>query len=183
MNEFLDKILNVSNPTLDSLDTNFINQYNFWHDTSYFHLPSGKEHYRLLMYISSIYQNEILFDIGTYRCMSAAALSYKMKNRIKSYDIKQDILPFNPYLPKVEYYIGDVLLDMDLHKSSFIFLDAAHDGILENKLCNCLRSINWKGLLLLDDINDMQDFWTNIIEEKYDITNKGHWNGTGLVCF
>ena len=39
---------------------------------------------------------------------------------------------------------------------------------------------------MLDDIklnDEMRDFWSNIKEEKWDITSKGHWSGTGLVNF
>ena len=54
MNEVLNKILNVSNKELDSLDTKWIKHYNFYHVTKYFHLQSGEEHYRLLMFISTL---------------------------------------------------------------------------------------------------------------------------------
>jgi hypothetical protein len=29
----------------------------------------------------------------------------------------------------------------------------------------------------------MKNFWDRIEEKKYDITNIGHWSGTGLVIF
>jgi hypothetical protein len=186
MNIILHEILNVSKETLNSLDTTFINQYNFYHGPDYFRLEAGREHYRLLTFISTLYRKQILFDIGTYRCMSAAALSSSMKNRIKTYDVKQ-FLPSNPILPDVHYYYGDATEDEELRKSPFIFLDTEHNGIFENKFLNYLRETNWKGLLLLDDIlhcNDiMTKFWNDIIEEKYDITEKGHWAGTGIVNF
>ena len=43
---------------------------------------------------------------------------------------------------------------------------------------------NWHGKLLLDDINlnqEMKNFWNGISHEKYDLTDIGHWSGTGLV--
>ena len=186
MNIILHEILNVTKETLDALDTTFVNQYNFYHRPDYFHLESGREHYRLLTFISTLYRRQILFDIGTHRCVSAAALSSSMKNRIKTYDIKQ-FLPSNPILPGVQYCFGDATEDKELIKSPFIFLDAEHDGIFENKLYNYLKEIKWKGLLLLDDTlycnPIMTEFWNNITEEKYDITDKGHWSGSGLVNF
>jgi len=186
MREILNKILGVSNTELDALNTTFANQYNFYHDISYFHLPSGKEHYRLLIYISSLFKKEILFDIGTNKCMSAAALSVGMVNRIKSYDIIK-FIPINPILPRVQYIIGDATKDEELIKSPFIFFDAEHDGVFENIFYNHLKKINWKGLLLFDDINkcneEMTAFWNSITEEKYDITEKGHWSGSGLCVF
>lgn len=186
MREILNKILNVTNEELNSLNTNYINQYNFFHKPDYFHLESGREHYRLLTFISSLYNKEILFDIGTYRCMSAVALSSSMTNRIKTYDIKQHLL-INPILPGVQYFLGDATKDEELIKSTFIFFDAEHDGVFENTFYDYLKEINWKGLVLFDDIKEcnpiMTKFWEDIKDEKYDITEKGHWAGSGIVLF
>lgn len=187
-----EKILEVTNYELNNLLTNFIDEYDdklkinsLNHDPFYFHLESGREHYRLLMYISTLYTNKILFDIGTNKCMSALALSFNKLNKIKTFDILR-ILPENPQVDNIEYIIGDSISDVDIKNSPFIFLDVDHDGPYEKKVYNFLRSINWKGLLLLDDINlndPMKIFWSNVVEEKYEITYKGHWSGTGLVVF
>ena len=185
MREILNKILNVSNTELDTLNTQFINQYNIQFDSRFFHLAAGREHYRILMYVSSILNKEIIFDVGTNRCFSAAALSFSMKNLIKSFDIKK-ILMINPILPRVQYIIGDATQDEQLIKSTFAFLDTDHDGIFENIFINKLREIKWNGILMLDDIKQkgaMTEFWNSISEEKYDLTSKGHWNGTGAVYF
>ena len=43
---------------------------------------------------------------------------------------------------------------------------------------------SYKGFVLLDDIKlntGMYDFWNNIEEEKYDLSDIGHETGTGLV--
>jgi len=151
----LEQILNVSNQELDNINTSFINNYMFYHDTSYFHGPSGKEHYRLLCYISTLFSKEIFYDVGTNKCMSTAALSMSMKNQVKSYDIVE-IIPANPILPRVEYILGDVT--------------------------------KYKGLIMCDDIKvgwggEMEAWWDSIKEDKYDITEKGHWSGTGLIHF
>jgi len=183
--EELNKILNVTNDQLNSLNMNYLDSYTFWHDISYAKQPAGKEHYRLLVYIGALYNKKILFDIGTYRCVSAAALSSTMTNKIKSYDIIK-VLPGNPILPNVFYFIGDVTKDNDLMKSPFIFFDVAHDGIYEKIFYEHLKTIGWKGLLMLDDIklgDKMIEFWNSITEEKYDISEKGHWSGSGLVFF
>ena len=47
-----------------------------------------------------------------------------------------------------------------------------------------LIKINYKGLLLFDDIhlnNEMRTFWNNIIHKKEDISHIGHITGTGVV--
>lgn len=180
-----EQILNVSNNELNSLETSFINIYNFFHDVSYFHNYAGKEHYRLLMYIAKLYKKETLIDLGTNRCMSGTALSFGYQNKIKSYDIVK-LLPMNPMVPNVEWILGDIRENKDLINSPFIFMDVDHDGLFENLFYDHLHEIEWKGLLMLDDIhlNDpMKTFWNRIEEEKHDITSKGHWSGTGLVIF
>jgi len=183
--EQLEKILNVTNNELDSLDTKFISQYNFYHDTSYFHGPAGKEHYRLLMYVSSIFSKEKLFDIGTNKCMSAAAMSYSMKNHIITYDIIK-LIPINPFLPRTEYVLGDCTKDKRILESPFMFFDVDHDGKFEKIFYDFLKENNYKGLIMCDDIlleGAMTEWWDSITEDKYDISSKGHWSGTGLIHF
>lgn len=192
MREIVNKILSVSNEELNSMDTSFIKIHysklineNLQHDPFYFHIESGKEHYRLLMYVSKLVNNELIFDVGTNKCMSALALSYNNLNRIKTFDILR-LLPENPVVENIEYIIGDSTKDLDLEKCKIIFLDVDHDGLYENKFYDHLKSTKWKGILLLDDINlneDMKMFWNRIEEEKYNITNIGHWSGTGMVVF
>lgn len=190
--EVLNKIVNVNNLDLDQLDTRYINQYsnvlmnyNLQHDPYYFHLKSGKEHYRLLAYVSTLYNNQVIFDVGTNKCMSALALSYNKSNKIKTYDIIK-LLPENPSVDNIEYILGDSTKDSDLMNCPLIFLDVDHDGTYENIFYEHLKNINWKGILILDDIHlndEMKNFWNRIEEKKYDITNIGHWSGTGLVVF
>lgn len=190
--ELKNKILNVSNTELNSIDTLFINKYydklknlELNHDPYYFHGESGREHYRLLIYISTLLDNITIFDVGTNKCMSALALSYNPLNKVKSFDIIK-LLPENPIVPNIEYILGDSTKDVDLNDCPIIFLDVDHDGTYEDIFYSHLKNINWKGILILDDIHlnePMKNFWNNINEEKYDITNIGHWSGTGLVIF
>lgn len=178
-------ILSLDTNKLNSLDTSFINNFNLYHETSYFSGISGREHYRLLMYISTLLDDSIIFDIGTNKCMSAIALSYNKKNKVKSYDMLK-ILPENPKIDNIEFLLGDCTQDDDIKKSNFLFLDVAHDGIFENKLYLHLKNIKWSGILMLDDINlnkEMIEFWNQIEEKKFDITRLGHWCGTGMVIF
>ena len=49
-----------------------------------------------------------------------------------------------------------------------------------------LKKIGYKGLVLLDDIKlneQMKYFWNDISEEKLDISDYGHWSGTGIFNF
>jgi hypothetical protein len=172
------KILDITNSELDNL---YLKNYEWV--CEFFTMKSGVEHYRLLCYISTLYENETLFDIGTQFGWSAIALSYNRKNKIVSYDI-------NNRLPEpminVGYNIGNALGDERLLGSPFIFLDTFHDGIFEKEVYEFLINNNYKGTLLLDDIhlNDqMKEFYNNIEKEKHDITHIGHHTGTGIVFF
>jgi hypothetical protein len=184
MNTILEKILILQNSDLDNLDTSYINDLiNF--NSSYYHLRtnSGREHYRLLMYISTFIDNQIIFDVGTNECRSAISLAYNKTNKVKSYDIVQ-ILDQNPVLDNVEYVLGDTTQDLELVNSPLIFLDVDHDGTYENIFYNHLLKTKQKGFLLLDDIHlnePMKELWNNINKPKYDLTRIGHWSGTGLV--
>jgi len=203
----LNSILNVDTITLNSIDTSFIREitpirgngttkYEIENNVideetdEYYHKESGSEHYRLLLFISTLLNQQIIFDVGTNYALSAISLSRNPQNRVVSYDIidkfdkkfKEDKLNFD----NLELIVGDCREDKRLDECSFIFFDAEHDGIFENQFYNHLVSINWKGLLLLDDIHlnpPMSSFWNSITQIKYDITNKGHWSGTGIVHF
>jgi hypothetical protein len=154
----------------------------------YFLYNAGLEHYKLLAHISTLYTGKTLIDIGTNRGCSSLALSYNTDNIVESFDLFE--LKELNYLPtNVNYIIDNILSDKyeELVKQSpFIMLDTYHDGVFEREFYKFLQSINWKGMLLLDDIllNDpMKEFWNDITEEKYDISDVGHITGTGIVIF
>jgi hypothetical protein len=117
--------------------------------------------------------------------MSAMSLSRNSLNITKSYDIIQ-LLPKNPEVENIQFMLGDSTKDVDLDSSRFIFLDVDHDGVYEDIFYKHLKDSNWKGIMVLDDIrlnDEMTNFWNNIEEKKVDITNIGHWSGTGIVIF
>jgi hypothetical protein len=181
-----EKILSITNNDLDGLDTTYINNYTLTGNRQYFHGKSGDEHYRLLMKISSFFENKILFDVGTNICMSAIALqNNKNTNKIKSFDVEK-ILIENPKIDNIEFILGDSIEDNDFMNTPFIFLDTYHDGIYEKIVYEHIKNKNWKGILMLDDIHlneAMINYWNSFTEEKYDLTNIGHWSGTGMVIF
>lgn len=151
----------------------------------YFMLGSGMEHYKLLAYISTLYNDSLLYDIGTYRGCSAIALSYNINNKVKSFDIG-DFRAIKDSPDNIEWCVGDFLAESveEILSSPFIMLDIDHTGIMEQKILDFLLEHKWKGMLLLDDIylnTAMKNFWDNIQQEKYDLTYIGHFSGTGLV--
>jgi len=162
---------------------NLIRAEEFHH---YFKLAAGEEHYQLLAFLSTQFQDSILIDIGTYKGASALALAYNSSNSVISYDIVSSVaLKARPM--NIEFRVGNVLDDMDLLlKAPVIFLDADHKTKFENKVYQALVDHSYSGLLLLDDIHltpKMERFWQFISHAKYDLTDIGHKVGTGLIDF
>ncbi len=154
----------------------------------YFLEKEGQEHYKLLAYFSTLFENQVLLDIGTYKGCSALALAYNQKNKIKSFDLG-NFRGINSKPNNIEFILDDFTnkkyKELVL-KSPLIMLDTNHDGPFEHKTYNYLKEINWEGYLLVDDIylnQPMKEFWNHISEEKYDISHMGHWSGTGIVMF
>jgi len=91
----------------------------------------GKEHYRLLSYISSLFNYCNIIDLGTHRGMSALALSYNETNRIYSFDIVDNVTEQVIKDKSNIKFIHDNLWESDIQekwkelilKSEFIFLD------------------------------------------------------------
>jgi hypothetical protein len=166
-----------------------------------FYGDCGRQHYRLLAYLSTLFNNSEIFDIGTHRGSSALALSYNSTNKVYSFDIENRSKNYINKPENIEFIIFNLFNNNDnndnndnnelekwrkkLLNSPLIFLDIdPHDGILEYEFYQYLLENNYRGLLILDDIHHfegMRVFWDKIKCTKYDITSLGHWSGTGLV--
>lgn len=159
----------------------------------------GKEHYKLLAYLSTLINGQEIFDIGTHRGSSALALSYNERNKVFSFDLENKIPHGKTSIrsrQNIELHMDNLLTpegrapwESRLLASPLIFLDIdPHDGFLEYEFFEYLLQKEYKGILICDDIwyfKGMRDnFWLKIPSEyKTDITHLGHWSGTGLVCF
>jgi len=122
-------------------------------------------------------------------------LSFNKTNKIHTFDIIQkDIDPFIKNRGNIIFYIDDILEKGEHYKdlilnSPFILLDVdPHNGKMEYAFLEYLQSINYKGFMICDDIwyfKEMRDhFWNKIDTSiKYDITEYGHWSGTGIIDF
>jgi hypothetical protein len=153
----------------------------------YFLNREFKEHYQLLAFLSHRCSDATLFDIGTLKGYSALAMSHNPANQVVSYDIEDlKCLHDHRKLTTIEYRIGNALEDPRLLHAPLILLDTYHDGIFEKQFYDHLKAGNYRGLLILDDIHlnePMRHFWNIIDTQKEDITDIGHWSGTGLVDF
>jgi hypothetical protein len=144
-----------------------------------------KEHYTLLSTVSKEYNNTILYDIGSYKGLSAIALSSNQTNLVISYDIEYLIVVDRPN--NVEFRIGNFYNDKELLRSPLIMFDIdPHDGLQEKEFVRYLTSNNYKGAVIFDDIHlkdGMKNFWRYVTQQKQDYTNLGNLSGTGVLHF
>ena len=161
------------------------------------------EHYRLLAGIMLTLKPKIVIEIGTYTGLSALCLKQYLPpdGKIATFDI----VPWQKFpttLLKTEdfedqkliQHVADLSLDSTIQKytslieeAEFIFIDASHNGILEEQILTNLKKIPFRNkvFVLLDDIRvwTMLKTWREISLPKVDLTSFGHWSGTGLVEF
>ena len=177
---------------LDSLQRQHPTVAIHWNE---FNEPAGNEHYKLLSYLGSLYEGRDIFDIGTHRGASALALSNgHSTNHIYSFDLEHKYTL--PVVENVSYHTDDLMSDAGkalwrekLLGSAFIFLDIdPHEGTREYEFYLWLKAQNYQGFVVCDDIwyfKEMRDnFWYKIpVEDKLDITDLGHWSGTGILRF
>jgi hypothetical protein len=169
------KNLNLNKLGLKTQNTNMI------HDI---YQQPGSEHYRLLCYISTVFDNQTLYEIGTWIGAGTTCLAYNRNNQVISYDICYNV--DCEQVENIEYRIGDYKKDKNLLLSPFIFIDVDHNGTTEREIYKYLSENNYKGITMWDDINlnlQMKSFWKDVQLEKLDITKFGHYSGTGLIFF
>lgn len=69
--------------------------------------------------------------------------------------------------------------------SDFLFLDAAKDGQMEQRLLDNFETLQFTKdpVMVFDDIKvwNMSDVWRKISRPRHDISCMGHWSGTGLI--
>jgi len=182
----LNKILSVTKEELNSIDLGaYKDMSKNGSPKNWFFMEAGREHYRLLAYISGLFNGETLLDIGTYQGSSSIALSFNDKNKVASFDVVAQPEIKKISVANIEYYIGNVLDHPDLILfSPFILLDTYHDGVFEKEFMDKLIEIDYHGIVMFDDIylnDEMKKFWEGITQEKHDLTPVGHFTGTGIV--
>ncbi len=184
-----EKILEIN------FDAHFKNIINENLINEFFSNPS-KEHYRLLAYMSTLFNNSIILDIGTHTGGSALALSYNPTNLIFSFDIYDKVISNIRNVKNINFF-NDNLFEHPtmafwksvIMSSKFIFLDVdPHNGCMEYDFVMMLKQWDYKGFIICDDVWYFQpmrnNFWYKIDNKfKYDLTQYGHFSGTGVVTF
>lgn len=159
------------------------------------------EHYRLLAAFIDTIQPRNVIEIGTEIGMSSLCMKQTLPKNgvITTFDItswdsyETTLLTEEDFEDKrlVQYtdnlyYFSNVQKHVDiLSQADLIFIDATHDGILEEKLMSYFEEIpfNKPPYLIFDDIRvwTMLKMWREIKHPKMDLTSFGHWSGTGIV--
>jgi hypothetical protein len=162
-----------------------------------FYKEPGDQHYRLLAYFSTLFDNVNIIEIGTHLGESAIALSYNETNTVYTFDILNKISDDKKNRKNINYVIDDIMTNNEsrnkwkdiILKSEFIFLDVdPHNGIMEYDFYLFLKENKYQGFVICDDIwyfKEMRDnFWYKIDYcFRYDISHFGHWSGTGIFTF
>ena len=162
-----------------------------------FYAKSGEKNFRLLSFISSLFNNSSIIEVGSNDGLNTLALSYNQTNIIHSFDIvnnvKNDIIKEQSNINFQYYDLWDksnqqLWLNTILN-SKFIFLNIdTHNGSKEYEFYNFLKKINYSGFLICDNIwhfkNMRDNFWYKLNNDFcYDLTEYGNWSGTGIVTF
>jgi hypothetical protein len=145
---------------------------------AYFEAEPGREHYRLLMHLGSMFYR--IVEIGSLYGYSALALGANGA-RVTSYDIADQVDVDAP--DNIEFRLQKSTeipeFDCDL-----VFVDAGHDGVYEWAVYQKLIKDGFVGISVWDDIHlpgAMAGFWAKVDLPKHDLTSVGHYTGTGVI--
>ena len=137
--------------------------------------------YRLYAYLSTLFDDGVILDIGTLYGSSALALSYNTKNHVKSYDLSEKSkIAQKMTRENIDWNIMDFREDesIEWEKVKMIVVDTDHTGEQEIEFMKFLISKDWKGIMCFDDIHlnrAMIDFWECFDEDiREDVTKLGH---------
>jgi hypothetical protein len=163
-----------------------------------FFAKCSKEHFRLLAYMSTLVNNSTIINLHTNGGYEALALSYNETNTVITFDMYDSATNVNlSDRNNIRQITGVSLLNETsrnqwrdtILQSAFIFVDIEpHNGEEEFQIYNYLATIGYSGFVIYDDIwyfKPMRNnLWYRIPENiRYDLTEVGHWSGTGVVNF
>jgi predicted O-methyltransferase YrrM len=159
------------------------------------------EHYRLLAALVAELGAQHVVEIGTFQGVASLAMFSQLSDsgRLTTFDV----IPWAQIQPTVlratdfangrlKQEIADLQDFATLEKyrevfqrADFIFVDAAKDGVMEQRFIENFRRLGLPQgpLVMFDDIREwkMLRIWNDITEPKLDVTSFGHWTGTGWV--
>ena len=181
------------------LDDFKMTNFEFLVTPTYYNLKSGEQEYRLYSYLSTLFDNIDILDLGTSHGTSAVALSHNDNNRVISYDIVDCINNKNHVIykkPNIEFKIKNILDELNeefISKVKIVMIDIDHYGSVEKNIIDKLYNLKFSGIIILDDVfnhpdkeinNCMKNLWNSLNYEntrKVNITKYAHWSGTGIL--
>jgi hypothetical protein len=184
--------MKLNKDNFENSDIGFYEKYYTIDETHHFHQSrkAGESYYKLLMYISNMFSNIKIMDAGTFEGGSCLAFAQNKKNTVWTYDIIERNLPFLNDYKNVKSFTKNAFSETDdvLHSFDIIMVDTTHNGIEETEFINRLQDIDWSGYVICDDITSqwhpgMVHFWNRVQQNKFDVSEIGGPNGTGIICF
>lgn len=187
--------------TINKQEINSVQSLNATNEWIEFAKTVTGEHYLLLCYLTTKFNNATILDMGTWTGWSAISLAQNPSNTIITYDIVDELDRWQRGVNVKDKFLSYSNIHRKLvdarkesaeiiKSASLILLDIdPHDGLQETEFTNFLRTIGYKGYVLCDDIHynqGMKDWWNSVDLPKYDLTDVGHSNayaGTGLICY
>lgn len=187
------KQINIDKTKVKEMDLSSFSNYGLIDGTDF--SEAGIEAYKFYAYLSTLIDSGRILEVGSRYGKSALALSYNLLNDVVSFDILEQGAS-NLERDNLKFVIGNFMeADVDWENVDIIMIDVdPHDGIKEREFMDFLTSVKWEGILILDDIlpnwpiivagadpQAMNDWWNSIEYEKYDVSDVGHFSGTGIV--
>ena len=158
------------------------------------------EHYKLLAGLVQVLRPTLIVEIGTAEGLSALSMVKYLSPDARI--VTFDIVPWADYprscLTAADFQDGrltQVIGDLGdrtvferhqtlLEQADLVFIDAAKDGSLEQKLIANFETLSYqqKPVFVFDDIRlwNMLSVWRELRWPKLDLTSFGHWCGTGI---
>lgn len=187
------KQIKIEKEKVKNIDLSSISNYQIVDGADF--SEAGIEAYKFYAYISTLINDGLIVEVGSRFGRSGLALSFNPNNKVISFDILEQGAS-NIKRSNLDFRIGNFMeSDIDWNEVDIIMIDVdPHDGIKEREFLNFLKEKKWEGILILDDILPnwpkiipgadpvaMNDWWNSLDEEKYDISDVGHFSGTGIV--
>lgn len=159
------------------------------------------EHYRFLAGLVQVLQPRTVVEVGTYRGLGSLALAHRLPEggRVVTFDVA-------PWREVAGQALGDADLEAGrivpvtadltdpqvfeqhrgtLEDAALLFVDAAKDGVMEQRLLDLMESLRCREPLVVvfDDIRmwNMLAIWHRIRRPKWDAASLAHWSGTGMI--
>ena len=160
------------------------------------------EHYQLLAGLILTLQPSLVVEIGTASGLSALAMKQYLprEGKLVTFDVVDlDVMRTQWLLTDADFAEGRLTVTIDdlsqpavfdkyrdlIAGAGLIFIDAAKDGQMEQRLLDLLATVSFrvKPLIVFDDIRlwNMLKIWREVALPKLDLTSFGHYTGTGLI--